>query len=83
MADKNDPIASIKEENNLNTLEDIHPEDIARESSDLIEEAQKDFEIFKKTNPEVEERSLRIIKGILNRLHSAMTKLNNLKSDDK
>jgi len=83
MADKNDPIASIKEENDLNTFEDIHPEDIARESSDLIEEAQKDFEIFKKTNPEVEERSLRIIKGILNRLHSAMTKLNNLKSDDK
>jgi len=83
MADKNDPIASIKEENDLNTFEDIHPEDIARESSDLIEEAQKDFEIFKKTNPEVEERSLRIVKGILNHLHSAMTKLNNLKSDDK
>jgi hypothetical protein len=49
----------------------------------LIEEAQKDFEIFKKTNPEIEKTSLRIIKGILKRLDIALTKLNGLKSNDR
>jgi hypothetical protein len=66
-----------------NDLNEADPNDIARDSSTLIEEAQKDFEIFKKTNPEIEKTSLRIIKGILKRLDVALTKLNGLKSNDR
>ena len=83
MEANNEPVASINEDEGANLIEEPFPEEIARESSAVIEEAQKDFETFKKTNPEIEERSLRIIKGILKRLHSALSKLNDLKSDDK
>lgn len=80
---ENDPTSSQHENEGQNFVEEVNPAQVARESSAEIEEAQKDFESFCKTNPEIEDRSLRIVKKILKRLHGAMTKLNELKSDDK
>jgi hypothetical protein len=66
-----------------NDPHEVDPNDIARDSSALIDEAQKDFDIFRKTNPEIEKTSLRIIKGILKRLHTALNNLSGLKSNDR
>lgn len=49
----------------------------------MIDEVQKDFRYFKETNPEAENINLRIIKGILKKLHIALTRINNLSSDDR
>ena len=59
------------------------PDDIARVAADMIDEAHKDFNKFKETNPEVDKNNLRIVKGILKRLHSATSKINNFKSEDR
>jgi hypothetical protein len=61
----------------------VDPADVARSASAMIDEAEKDFTTFCKTNPEVEKRSLKIVQDILKRLHTAMTKLNELKSIER
>lgn len=58
-------------------------DEIARASEDMIEEASKDFKQFKEKNPEAENFNLRIIKAILKRLHTAISKINNINAIDR
>lgn len=59
------------------------PDDIARVAADMIDEALKGFNKFKETNPEIDKNNLRIVKEILKRLHSATSKINNFKSENR
>jgi hypothetical protein len=58
-------------------------DEIARASADMIDEASKDFKRFKEKNPDIDNFNLRIIKAILKRLHTAISRINNINAIDR
>lgn len=81
--EKGDSQQVFQESNIISDKLNNDPDEVATSASEMIEEASKDLLKFKERNPDVDKINLRICQGILERLVSAATKINDLAPVDR